>query len=125
MATPPKVNLSNSAARSRQRKASPLPLIIAAGILALSTVCIFLIEPSDVLLGGVAYLLTAVGTALCVAWDSLAQRRGMKDPNFTPNRSQQKLLQVLALLGVALAVVHVIRVVETAAEYLSELWGLI
>ena len=99
--------------------------MIAGGILALSSASILLIQSSDVLLGVIAYLLTAVGTALCVAWDSLAQRRGMKDPNFTPSRSQQRLLQVLALIGVVLAVIHVIRIVETAAEYLSELWGLV
>lgn len=125
MAAPPKATLPSTPSRSRQIKANPLPVVVSGAILAISAASVFVIGPSDVLLGAIAYLLTAVGSALCVAWDSLAQRRGMKDPNFTPSRSQQKLLQLLALAGVVLAVFHIIRVVETAAEYLSELWGLV
>ena len=110
---------------NRQIRASSLPVIISVVILFAAASFIFLTEQDDVITGLLAYVFAAVGTALCVAWDSVAQRRGMKNPNFSPNRLQSRFLQILALLGIGVAVIHIIRISEAAAEYLSELWGLV
>lgn len=110
--------------KGRQAKASPFPLLVSVLVLSSSAVAYLLIDSSQVILGLSAYFLTSVGTALCLAWDSLAQRRGMKNPNFTSNRTQARLLQFLALGGVVIAAAHIFKVSETAAEFLSELWGL-
>ena len=110
---------------TRQSKASPLPLATSITILLAAASLLFFIDRGDVFSGLASYLLAAVGTALCVAWDSVSQRKGMKNPNFTPNRLQSRALQIFAILGIAIAVVHIIRISEAAAEYLSELWGLV
>jgi uncharacterized membrane protein len=110
---------------SRQSKASLLPLAASIAILLAASSLLFLVDRGDVFSGFASYLLAAVGTALCVAWDSVSQRKGMKNPNFTPNRLQSRTLQIFAILGIAIAVVHIIRISEAAAEYLSELWGLV
>ena len=110
---------------SRQSKASPLPLFGSISILFGASSLLFFVSRADVLFGLASYLLAAVGTALCVAWDSVAQRKGMKNPNFTPNQLQSRTLQIFAILGIAIAVVQIIRISEAAAEYLSELWGLV
>lgn len=110
---------------TRQSNASPIPLVTSITILLVAASLLFLVDRGDVLSGLVSYLVAAVGTALCVAWDSVSQRKGMKNPNFTPNRLQSRTLQIFAILGIAIAVVHIIRISEAAAEYLSELWGLV
>jgi hypothetical protein len=102
-----------------------LPTVASLSILAIAAGALFLLGPNDILLGGLTYLLSSMGTSLCLAWDSVSQRRGLKSPNFTPNRGQSKLLQFLAVSGIAIAVIHIIRISETIAEYLSELWGLV
>lgn len=110
---------------TRQSKASPIPLATSIAILLASSSLLFFVGRGDVFSGLASYLLAAVGTALCVAWDSVSQRKGMKNPNFTPNRLQSRALQIFAILGISIAVVHIIRISEAAAEYLSELWGLV
>ena len=124
MTAPKLTPKSGGYSNSRQAMANPLPLVLSLVILLSSSVAFILFPSSEVILGLLAYFLTAVGTALCLAWDSLAQRRGMKNPNFTANRMQAKILQLLALVGVAAAAAHIFKVSETAAEFLSEFWGL-
>jgi len=123
--TAPKLILKTGGdSTGRQARANSLPLVVSLTIILSSLVAFVLFPSSEVTFGLLAYFLTAVGTALCLAWDSLAQRRGMKNPNFTANRMQARILQLLALVGVAAAAAHIFKISETAAEFLSELWGL-
>lgn len=72
----------------------------------------------------VAYLVAALGPAACLGWDSVAQRRGLKSPSFSANRTQTRILQILSLLGILIAVLNVFKVADIIAEILTELWGL-
>jgi phosphate/sulfate permease len=93
-------------------------------LLAISTGLLFLIPTSSVALGVIAYLLAALGPSTCMAWDSVAQRKGMKSANFSPSRGVSKAMQITSLFGIAVATIHILRISETAAELLTELMGL-
>lgn len=113
-----------SAPKQAGKSASKLPLIISLVLLSMSIVLIFLIPISSVTLGVGAYLIAAIGPAGCLAWDAVSQRKGMKSPNFSPNRSLSKFLQFISVAGVIVGTIHVLRISETAAEILTEFFGL-
>jgi Tfp pilus assembly protein PilZ len=48
----------------------------------------------------------------------------MKSPGFNGNRTQTRIMQFLAIGGIAIATVHMFRIADDIAEILTELWGL-
>lgn len=94
------------------RQASKLPLICAIALLitgAGSIPLAFLFETRALFVVG--YIATPVLVLMCVAWDSLAQRSGSRDPWFAVNK---KLSLAIRLIGMASFIPAAIQIWQIA-----------
>ena len=113
-------------------QASVLPLILssaslsvglgAAGVIVTST-------PTSLLAWGlVGYLTAGFLPPLFLGWDSIAQRQGLKNPNFRLRRDYSRLLRFAVFAGIAVAIFHIWTVADVLAVAVSELlyvWGVL
>lgn len=94
------------------KKASILPLVVAAVLLAVS-ISLYLLRYQ---LGGglgwhfLGYALTPVFSALVLGWDAVAQRQGRKDPWFEPKPSYSRVIRIIVAVGFAVAVFHILEI---------------
>ena len=94
------------------KKASILPLVVAAVLLVVS-ISLYLLRYQ---LGGglgwhfLGYSLTPIFSALVLGWDAIAQRQGRKDPWFEPKPSYSRIIRVMVALGFAVAVFHILEI---------------
>jgi hypothetical protein len=116
--------LSFRAPKGKNSKPSPLPMLVSISFLLAGVLSLFLVPADAIGISLVAYLVSALGPAACLGWDSVAQRKGLKSPSFSANRTQTRVLQILSLLGILIAVLNVFKVADIIAEILTELWGL-
>jgi|LauGreDrversion4_2_1035121.scaffolds.fasta_scaffold695426_2 hypothetical protein len=117
-------NTSFSAPKAVFAKASKLPLLVSLLILAIGATLLVVLPEDSIALGLAAYFLSALGPTVCLGWDSVSQRKGMKSPGFSGNRTQTRVLQLVAIGGILIATFHMFRVADDIAEVLTELWGL-
>lgn len=115
---------SFSAPKAATRKASKLPLLFSALVVAVSASLLFVFPDDSIALGLTGYLVSALGPTALLGWDSVAQRKGMKSPGFGGDRTQTQIMQFLALGGIVIATLHMFAVADDIAEILTELWGL-
>ena len=115
---------SFSAPKSAAKKVSKLPLIVSILIVALGTALLIIFPEETISFGLVSYFIAALGPTVCLGWDAVSQRNGMKSPGFSGNRNQTRVMQFLAIGGIAIATVHMFRIADDIAEILTELWGL-
>lgn len=73
-----------------------------------------------VTIGLIGYLLAGFATPLLWGWDAAAQRRGQINPNFQGKRGYSTILRVLALLGIAVSILHLLILSNVVAEKISE-----
>jgi hypothetical protein len=71
-------------------------------------------------LGMLGYFLSGFATPLLWGWDAAAQRRGQVNPNFSAKRQYSRALRILTLVGIVVAIVHLLFVSTVIAEKLSE-----
>ena len=71
-------------------------------------------------IGLAGYFLAGFATPLLWGWDAASQRRGYMNPNFSGKRGYSSALRVLALLGIAVSIVHLFFVSTIVAEKISE-----
>ena len=112
------------APKSGGAKATKIPFFTSVALVSVGSALIFILDGSNLVLGFLAYLLSSLGPSACLGWDSVSQRRGMKSPNFSPNRGLTKGLQFLAVTGVLIATIHIFEISELLAEILTEILGL-
>ncbi len=104
-------------------RASRLPLIF--GIIAFVVgAALLLVTWNNVVFGLIGYLLSGFTLTLLVGWDVVAQRKGMKNPNFVMAPKQSTFLRVLVFAGFVVAIIHLYSLATIWAEQLSDLWGL-
>jgi len=106
-------------------KASFVPLLlgiatITAGIVLLVVVTSTPAGASIVSIGLLGYFLSGFATPLLWGWDAAAQRRGQVNPNFSAKRQYSRALRLLTLIGIVVAIVHLLFVSTVIAEKLSE-----
>jgi len=110
--------------RERER-ASVLPLVVGLISLALGLVAAVVITstaPSSVMAWGiVGYVAAGFLPPLFLGWDSTAQRRGLKNPNFRPRRDYSRFLRFIVFVGIAVAIFHIWTVADVLAVAVSEL----
>jgi hypothetical protein len=115
---------SFSAPKSVAKSASKLPLIFSVLIVTLGAALLIIFPDETISFGLVSYFFAALGPTVCLGWDTVSQRKGMKSPGFSGNRTQTRIMQFLAIGGIAIATVHMFRIADDIAEILTELWGL-
>ena len=115
---------SFSAPKSAAKTASKLPLIVAILIVAIGTALLIIFPEETITFGLISYFVAALGPTACLGWDAVSQRKGMKSPGFSGNRTQTRIMQFLAIGGITIATVHMFRIADDIAEILTELWGL-
>jgi hypothetical protein len=115
---------SFSAPKAGSTKASKLPLVVSFVILTVGATLLVVLPEDSIALGLTAYFLSALGPTVCLGWDSVSQRKGMKSPGFAGNRTQTRILQLVAIGGILIATFHMFRVADDIAEIITELWGL-
>ena len=99
------------------RHASKLPLI--AGLVALLAgvgliPLAFILENRAIFVLG--YVATPVLTLLAVAWDSLLQRKGSRDPWFSVNKKLSAILRAIAVISFIPAVIHIWQIANWLGE---------
>jgi hypothetical protein len=100
-------------------KASFLPLLIAALAILVSVAIYFLTRTmaNAFLLHLFAYLLTPFMVALCLGWDSIAQRIGKgNDPWFSTNSRYSLILRILTGVSFVVAFPHIREMAIKIAE---------
>lgn len=100
-------------------KASFLPLLVAALAISISVAIYFLTRSmADVFyLHFIAYVLTPLVVALCLGWDSIAQRLGKgNDPWFSANASYSLILRILTGASFIAAFPHIVSMATDIAE---------
>ena len=104
-----------------ESKASSLPVICAAISIVIS-IGIFVLTKSIAhafILHLVGYVLTPLVVALCMAWDSIAQRVGRgNDPWYTTNAKYPLILRILTGLSLVVCFPHIISMATDIAEKL-------
>lgn len=106
-------------------KASIVPMLLGIGTVVGGTI---LLLPANAAGGGsgavniglIGYLLAGFATPLLWGWDAAAQRRGQINPNFQGKRGYSTILRVLALLGIAVSILHLLILSNVVAEKISE-----
>ncbi|MCF8550356.1 MAG: hypothetical protein K9G09_05650 [Pontimonas sp.] len=103
-------------------KASAAPLVV--GIVAL--VASALLEVLDYLavspftydvVNVIGYFLTPFVVFMCVAWDAASQRLGRRSPWFDVRPGYSHTLRVLAIVSLAVAVVHILELGHALGEW--------
>jgi hypothetical protein len=103
----------------KSAKASALPVIVA-GLSFLVSVFIYLSTKAvahALVLHLVAYVSTPLVVALCLAWDSIAQRVGRgNDPWFSTNATYPLMLRILTGVSFLAAIPHIMSIASDLAE---------
>jgi len=104
------------------RKASVLPLLFGFLFLVASVV-IWVLDWQAVspftydYFNLVGYVLTPFLVFMCVAWDAAAQRSGRRSPWFDIRPGYSKTLRALAIVALAIAVLHIVEIGHTVGEW--------
>jgi hypothetical protein len=107
---------------TKTSKASFIPLLVAALAISISIAIYFLTRTMAhaFALHLIAYLLTPLVVALCLGWDSIAQRIGKgNDPWFSTNSSYSLILRVLTGASFIFALPHIVAMATDIAEILA------
>ena len=103
-------------------KASFLPLLVAALAIVVS-IGIYLFTRAVAhafVLHLFAYLLTPLVVALCLGWDSIAQRVGRgNDPWFSTNATYPLILRILTGVSFIVAFPHILAMASDIAEKMN------
>lgn len=105
----------------KSSKASVLPLLVAILAIGISIGIYFFTKSMAhaFIFHLTAYLLTPLVVALCLAWDSIGQRKGRgNDPWFTTNASYPLILRILTGLSFLVAFPHIVAMATDIAEKL-------
>lgn len=100
-------------------KASVLPLLVAALAIPVSVAILFFTRTmaNAFLYHLFAYLLTPFVVALCLGWDSIAQRIGKgNDPWFSTNSRYSLILRILTGVSFVVAFPHIREMAIKIAE---------
>ena len=97
--------------------ASALPVIIAASALVVGAVP--LIIPGVIWAAVLGYFFAGFITIMCLGWDSVSQRKGLSNPNFTLKPKFSLALRFIVALGFVIAVLNLIDIAMPIAEFLS------
>jgi hypothetical protein len=106
----------------KSSKASFLPLLVALIAVCISLgIYFFTRTMADAfLLHLFAYLLTPLAVALCLGWDSIAQRIGKgNDPWFSANAKFSLILRILTGVSFIFAIPHIVEIATDIAEMLA------
>lgn len=106
-------------------KASIFPLLLGTGTLVAGAILLIPANATGIGSGAIGvgligYFLAGFATPLLWGWDAAAQRRGYINPNFQGKRGYSTVLRVLALLGIAVSIVHLLILSNVVAEKISE-----
>jgi hypothetical protein len=103
----------------KSSSASILPLVVA-GLAVLISCAIYLLTRTVAdafLLHLLGYLLTPLAVALCLGWDSIAQRIGKgNDPWFSANSKFSLVIRLLTGVSFLVAVPHIVAMATDIAE---------
>jgi len=103
----------------KSAKASALPVIVAV-LSFLASVLVYVYTKAvahALVLHLVAYVLTPLVVALCLAWDSIAQRVGRgNDPWFSTNARYPLILRILTGVSFLAAMPHIMSIASDLAE---------
>lgn len=103
-------------------KASAAPLIVGIVALVISAV----LEALDYLaispftydiVNVIGYVLTPFVVFMCVAWDAAAQRLGRRSPWFDIRPGYSRTLRILAVVSLAVAIVHILEMGRAVGEW--------
>jgi len=114
-----KVKWEGNAVAKKSSQASFVPLLVAAIAIVLSFgIYIFTRATAHAfVLHLVAYILTPLVVALCLGWDSIAQRVGRgNDPWFSTNATYPLILRILTGLSFLVAFPHIVAMATDLAE---------
>ena len=99
--------------------AGALSMLLSIGILVFSNANSWLeSDGKETAVHIVGYLLTPIGVVLCLAWDMVSQRKGMRDLNFFTRPKYTKLLRALTLISFLIAWFHIEPIAKAFAESL-------
>ena len=104
---------------STRNSASPLPIVFAILFLIASIVIYFVTRSTAhaPLFHTIGYLLTPIGVALCLGWDNISQRNGLKEnPWFERNKTYSIILRVFTVLSFFVALPHIHSLAVDLAE---------
>ena len=65
----------------------------------------------------IGYALTPFVVFMCVAWDAAAQRLGRRSPWFDIRPGYSRTLRILAVVSLAVAVVHILEMGRAVGEW--------
>lgn len=100
--------MQTASADQAVKHASKLPVIVGSFFLVLGTALIpaaFFFEARWLFVVGYAF--TPLAMLFCVAWDSLSQRAGSKDPWFAVSKALSRGIRVLAGVSFVPAFAHI------------------
>jgi len=104
------------------KKASAAPLIVGIVALLVSAT----LEALDYLaispftydiVNVIGYVLTPFVVFMCVAWDAAAQRLGRRSPWFDIRPGYSQTLRILAVVSLAVAVIHILEMARVLGEW--------
>lgn len=100
-------------------KASFLPVLVAA-IAMVASVAIYVLTRTTAhafVLHLIAYVMTPLVVALCLGWDSIAQRVGRgNDPWFAINSKYPLILRILTGISFLISFPHIVAMATDIAE---------
>lgn len=129
----------NPSARGLRDAASPVPLVVGAGAVAVSLVLaiiglansvptVLIPQPRIALplddtnlwwVSVIGYILTPIVVILARGWDTVSQRHGLQNRNFVLKPQYSKLLGILLVVGCVLAVWQLLNVSLAVADLFS------
>lgn len=103
-------------------KASVVPLLVAIVALVISGALEVLdyvaISPFTYnIVNVIGYVLTPFVVFMCVAWDAAAQRLGRRSPWFDIRPGYSRTLRILAVVSLAVAIVHILEMGRALGEW--------
>lgn len=104
-------------------KASPIPIIISAISIVLSSAIIFFGPDKSLIFGAVGYLLTPFITILATGIDAVSQRKKSSTyPWYVENPRYAKVLRILALVSLVLSYPHINVLADYFSIELAKIW---
>ena len=121
-ATAPSFGLGGGSADGTPKKASPFPLILGFVALlvsgSLEVLDYLAISPFTYdIVNVLGYVMTPFVVFMCVAWDAAAQRLGRRSPWFDIRPGYSQALRVIAVVSLAVAVVHILEMGHALGEW--------
>jgi hypothetical protein len=101
--------------------ASVVPVLVAGVALVAGSLCLVLGDSIGIGLAG--YFTAGFATIICLGWDSVSQRKGLTNPNFTSKPHYRTFLRLIVGAGIVVAIVNLVRVALPIAEALSNQGG--